>query len=108
MRPRHDRPSASAADHSRRQRRVVLASFAVLGALKATLIAAYGPLIHPDTSGYLDYAGLVLDGGAWLHAVDLETLAKPPEVLRPLGYPALIAAAKVLGGAGSAYFVIGL
>ena len=85
-----------------------MASFAVLAALKAMLIAVYGPLIHPDTSGYLDYAGLMLDGGAWLHAVDLETLAKPPEVLRTVGYPALIAAAKVLGVAGSAYLVIGL
>jgi len=85
-----------------------MVSFAVLAALKAMLIAVYGPLIHPDTSGYLDYAGLMLDGGMWLHAVDLETLAKPPEVLRTIGYPALIAAARVLGGAGWAYLVIGL
>ena len=86
----------------------MVASFAVLAALKAMLIAVYGPVIHPDTSGYLDYAGLMLDGGAWLHAVDLETLAKPPEVLRTVGYPALIAAAKVLGGTAWAYLVIGL
>jgi len=65
-------------------------------ALKAVFLWAYGPVISPDSSGYTAFADMILHETAWIHAVDLNDFWYPDTAFRSIGYPAIIAFAKVL------------
>jgi 4-amino-4-deoxy-L-arabinose transferase-like glycosyltransferase len=81
-----------------------LAAFAVLVALKVGVLAILGPLTQPDSFGYVRYADEILSG-AFRH-VDLANDPMPITLTRTIGYPAVIAAAKIVAGAGWAWAVV--
>jgi hypothetical protein len=72
--------------------------------LKLAVLAAFGPTIAPDSRDYIDYADQILSG-AFRH-VDLVNDALPLTLYRPIGYPAVIAAAKIIAPAHWAWAVI--
>lgn len=69
---------------------------AVLLLLKLGVLAAFGPNVVPDTASYVAYADAILSG-AFAH-VDLQHDLMPVVLIRPIGYPAVIAAAKFVAG----------
>ena len=76
----------------------------LLFVLKLTVLVAFGPTIAPDSRDYIDYADQILSG-AFRH-VDLAKDALPLTLYRPIGYPLVIAAAKILAPAHWAWAVI--
>src|SRR6202023_293372 len=62
--------------------------------LKLAVLIAFGPAIAPDSRDYIGYADQILSGA--FHHVDLATDAIPLTLYRPIGYPAVIAAAKII------------
>jgi hypothetical protein len=66
----------------------------LLFALKLAALAAFGPTIAPDSRDYIDYADQIRSGA--FRYVDLTKDAIPLTLYRPIGYPAVIAAAKVV------------
>jgi hypothetical protein len=76
----------------------------LLLALKVAVLATFGPAIAPDSRDYIDYADQILSG-AFRH-VDLAKDALPLTLYRPIGYPAVIAAAKIIAPAHWAWAVI--
>jgi hypothetical protein len=76
----------------------------LLVALKLALLAAFGPAIAPDSRDYIDYADQILSG-AFRH-VDLVNDALPLTLYRPIGYPAVIAVAKIVTPAHWAWAVV--
>jgi hypothetical protein len=83
---------------------VPLLGAAILLALKLSVLGLFGPTFLPDSSTYIDYADQILTG-AFLH-VDLSTFAIPDTLVRPIGLPAIIAAAKIIAGADWAWLVV--
>src|SRR5579863_2048282 len=74
----------------------VSATFAAIIALKLGALLIFGPATQPDSSGYLRYADEILSGA--FHFVDLAHDPMPVTLTRTIGYPAVIAAAKVVAG----------
>ena len=66
----------------------------VFFAIKLSVLLAFGPAIAPDSRDYIGYADQILSG-AFRH-VDLANDALPLTLYRPIGYPAVIAAAKLI------------
>ena len=84
--------------------RPVLVGFAALLAVKLSVLLALGPVSQPDTFGYLRYADAILTGE--FRHVDLATDPMPVTLTRMIGYPAVIAAAKVIAGRDWAWTVV--
>ena len=74
----------------------VLVAFAIVIAVKLGVLLAFGPALQNDSLGYETYADAILSG-AFRH-VDLATDPMPVTLTRMIGYPAIIAAAKLLAG----------
>ena len=74
----------------------VLIGFAVLLVIKFGVLLAFGPASQNDTTDYVGYADAILSGD--FRHVDLATDPMPITLRRPIGYPALIAAAKIVTG----------
>jgi hypothetical protein len=74
----------------------VLVAFAIVIAVKLGVLLAFGPAAQLDTTDYVGYADAILSGG--FHHVDLATDPMPITLRRPIGYPAVIAAAKIVAG----------
>lgn len=74
-----------------------LAFLAIL-ALKLALLALSGPILAPDTAGYRAYSDVMLAGTAWLHDAGISAQPMPTTAFRMPGYPALIAAARLVAG----------
>ena len=74
----------------------VLVFFAILVATKLGVLLAFGPALQNDTLGYDTYANAILTG-AFRH-VDLAADPMPVTLTRMIGYPAIIAAAKLPAG----------
>jgi hypothetical protein len=83
---------------------LIAGALLLLLALKLAVLAAFGPAIAPDSRDYIDYADQILSG-AFRH-VDLAQDALPLTLYRPIGYPAVIAAAKLIAPAHWAWAVI--
>ena len=64
----------------------------------------FGPTVQLDSSGYLTYADAILTGE--FRHVDLATDPMPITLTRTIGYPAVIAAAKIVAGRGWAWTVV--
>jgi hypothetical protein len=77
-------------------------------AIKILLLAMFGVIYANDTPVYADFADAILKSHHWLNDADLANSAIPATVFRTLGYPAVIAAAKMLAGSSWFYPVIGL
>src|ERR1700733_609953 len=82
----------------------VLIAFAIVVAVKLGVLLAFGPALQNDTLGYDTYANAILTG-AFRH-VDLATDPMPVTLTRMIGYPAVIAAAKVVAGRDWAWAVV--
>jgi hypothetical protein len=67
---------------------------------KLALLAALGPALFPDSALYLELGRAVLDDPGWWRDSGWGTSFAPPALLRPWGYPLLIAAAHRLAGDG--------
>jgi len=70
------------------------------------LLAIYGPVKAPDSDDYIRYADTILSG-----ILNLQQLASgmaPMTVFRVIGYPAVIAAAKLVAGADWPWLIVGL
>jgi hypothetical protein len=82
----------------------VLVGFAMLLAIKLGTLLILGPMTQLDTSGYANYADAILTGE--FRHIDLETDPMPITLTRTIGYPAVIAAAKVVTGRGWDWTVV--
>jgi hypothetical protein len=74
----------------------VLVGFALIVAVKLGVLLAFGPASQNDTTDYVGYADAILSGQ--FRHVDLATDSMPITLRRPIGYPAVIAAAKIVAG----------
>ena len=81
---------------------------AFLLSLKLLLLVAIGPIFQPDTTSYVNFADVMLASRHWLNDADLAAQAVPATTYRSIGYPALIAAAKVLTAGNWPYAIVGL
>ncbi len=81
-----------------------LAGLVILLGLKLGVLVLFGPTMVPDSAGYIAYADAILTG-SFLH-VDLAANAIPITLARPIGYPAIIAAGKIIAGANWAWAVV--
>ncbi|MEQ8229015.1 MAG: hypothetical protein RIA64_13090 [Rhodospirillales bacterium] len=73
-------------------------TLAALAAVKAALLTVLGPVYLPDSSDYVLFANKILNGGDWIHRLDLSAEDIPLTAFRGIGYPALIALYKTLFG----------
>jgi hypothetical protein len=80
------------------------ASLILLIGVKLGALFVFGPTMMPDSAGYIDYADQILSGD-FLH-VDLGLDAIPMTLARPIGYPAIIAPAKIVAGSRWAWAVV--
>jgi hypothetical protein len=76
--------------------KLVVAVFAILLVVKLGVLLAFGPASQNDTTDYVGYADAILSGE--FRHVDLATDPMPITLRRPIGYPAVIAAAKIVAG----------
>jgi hypothetical protein len=88
----------------RHQSRLPLAALASLVVLKLGVLLTSGPTMLPDSTGYIAYADAILDGS--FRHVDLAGTAQPVMLTRIIGFPALIAAGKIIAGQYWAWAVI--
>jgi hypothetical protein len=82
----------------------VLAAFAIVVAVKLGVLLAFGPARQPDTFSYLQYADAILSGD--FRHVDLAHDPMPVTLTRVIGFPAIIAAAKIVAGSYWAWAVV--
>jgi hypothetical protein len=76
--------------------KLVRIAFAIIVAVKLGVLLAFGPASQYDTTDYVGYADAILSGE--FRHVDLATDPMPITLRRPIGYPAVIAAAKIVTG----------
>ena len=76
--------------------RPVLGAFAVLVAVKLSVLVILGPALQNDSFGYDRYADAIVSGE--FRHVDLANDPMPVTLTRMIGYPAVIAVAKILAG----------
>jgi hypothetical protein len=81
-----------------------IAGLILLLGLKLGALFLFGPTMTPDSAGYIDYADQILTGD-FLH-VDLNASAFPMTLARPIGYPAIIALAKIVAQSNWAWTVV--
>jgi hypothetical protein len=74
----------------------VYVAFIALVVLKLGVLLIFGPALQLDSFGYEKYADAILSG-AFRH-VDLATDPMPVTLTRMIGYPAVMAATKILAG----------
>ena len=82
----------------------VLVAFVALVVLKLGVLLILAPALQFNSFGYEKYADAILSG-AFRH-VDLATDPMPVTLTRMIGYPAVIAAAKVIAGRDWAWTVV--
>ncbi|MGA8497154.1 MAG: hypothetical protein WB764_16840 [Xanthobacteraceae bacterium] len=82
----------------------LLAAFAIIVAVKLGVLLAFGPATQPDTTNYVDYADAILSGE--FRHVDLAIDPMTITLRRPIGFPAVIAAAKIVTGSHWAWAVV--
>ncbi len=73
-------------------------AFGLVAAAKIALLIAYGPIMTPDSGGYVAYAQALRTSVAWMMDAGLTQGAVPVTAIRMIGYPAIIAAAMTLFG----------
>jgi hypothetical protein len=76
---------------------------AVILALKLALLFWLGPSIFPDSGGYIAIGDSIVSGTHWLDDSGWGTGPTPTPILRPYGYPLLIALAKLVAAGQFSY-----
>ena len=69
-------------------------ALAAAAALRGYALYRFGPLMQPDSEDYLAFARTILSGGDWFWFGSVEGVT----AFRMIGYPAVIAAAKLIAG----------
>lgn len=87
-------------------RQLLAAIFVLLLAVRAVLLAIYGPVEAPDSGGYIAYANIILAGQ--LNNQSLAADLAPHTVFRMIGYPAVLAAGLLVAGKLWAWLVVAL
>ena len=85
--------------------RLVVSTLAFVFVLKVFLLVWIGPVYTDDSPTYAGFADAILRSSHWLHNADLDSAAQPLTTYRPLGYPAVIALAKLCAGQIWAYTI---
>jgi hypothetical protein len=75
-------------------------------AIKLALLVWLGPIIAPDTVGYVAYSDAMLAGRKWLGDADLASSAVPITAFRMVGYPAYVALCREVAGSNWAWLVV--
>ncbi len=84
-----------------------LIALTFFAATKLVLIAVAGPVLFPDSAGYLALAGGILDGSLFTAPIDVEA-GTPTSALRTIGYPLVLAAGQVVAGDAQLLAVVAL
>lgn len=84
----------------------LIPAFAGVVVLKLALLLIYGPIVTPDTGGYVAYAEAMRSSRAWLSDAGLLQSAVPILALRTIGYPALIVASMAVAGDAWPYLLV--
>ena len=79
--------------------------FLIILAIKLIGLWAYGPIMTPDSSGYTAYADIILQGREWLTNGPGRGSVQG---FRAIGYPLVLAAMKLFGGAYWMWMTVGL
>jgi hypothetical protein len=87
--------------------RYALTLLAIL-VLKLMLLAVFGPISMPDTTGYMAYSDEILADSAWLGDAGLDRAPAPTTAIHMLGYPALIAALRACVGQSWSWALVAL
>jgi len=90
------------------RRAILFGTFTLIAIFKVSLVAIYGPIFVPDTSGYIAVANEMLKSNAWLNDAQLSAGPFPPLAIRMIGYPAALAAAMQIGGPLWPYLIVAL
>ncbi len=88
--------------------RLVVITLAMVLLFKGLLLVWIGPVYTGDLDGYSSYADAMLASSHWLNDANLNESATPILAYRPLGYPAVIAIAKLFAGQTWPYAVTGV
>src|ERR1700731_1865121 len=72
---------------------------AVILIVELAALILLGPLVQPDSDGYIGYADAILRDGTWLHDAGARSSPVPPMLLRTIGYPLVVAATKLVAPA---------
>jgi len=88
--------------------KIAVSAAAVVFLFKLLLLAMIGPIHSADAPSYSNFADAMIASSRWLHDADLTSGVFPITTFRIIGYPAVIAAAKLLAGAAWPYAVVGL
>jgi len=88
--------------------RTAFGALAALVLVKGYLVFGYGPLFAADTTFLEDYADVLLTSEDWHRTIDLSSPEGVHLAERMIGYPAIIAGAKLLFGGAWASAVVAL
>lgn len=83
---------------ARRDRIVWAAVLALVVLAKAWCLATYHTPYLGEFGRMEQFADRMLADSRWLHDADLDSIAIPPTLWKPIGYPALMALAKLVAG----------
>lgn len=85
------------------ERRALCAGLASLVAIKLFIVLFYGPMVQPDSGGYITYADQILRDSRWLYD---QPGGGGDASFRMVGYPALIAVFKAFLGDQFGYGIL--
>jgi hypothetical protein len=74
----------------------LFAALAVSAAFRATVLVRFGALMQPDSDDYVSFAKMILAGSDWFFSGSVESVM----AFRMIGYPLLVAAAKLVADDG--------
>ena len=83
----------------------ILPFLAAVAVVKLALLLILGPAIFPDSQAYLSLADGILHDPSWWRDGGWNDGVAPLRLLRPYGYPLLIAGAKILAPNGYGYLI---
>jgi len=89
-----------------KQKKVLWVMLGLIVGLKGAFLSVYGPLHLPDSGGYTSFADLILNTSEWAHSVDLNIIWYPETAFRSIGYPAVIALAKIVSAQSYDWLII--
>lgn len=78
------------------ENKAIYATFFALLLGKIIALGVWGPVLTPDSSGYAQFADIMLANDNWFRSENIDTGGYPATSFRSIGYPLVIALAKVL------------
>jgi hypothetical protein len=88
--------------------KIAFVAAALVLIFKLSLLALIGPVHSADTPSYSNFADAMIASSRWLHDAGLTSDVFPITTFRIIGYPAVIAAAKLLAGSAWPYAIVGV